>query len=160
MHTYTVAAIFSTAPEPLAEVIAKLNIGIDKNGIYGVDYKHDYIKALSQKLAPEFDRLCRPNSGSHVNGKDSTNKFNHWEALDLVSVSYLLDNFSNLEEKYPLAVFTPEGEWVESPELSYSGSGYHKTLRKLETDWNKNVKQVLKRYAADSIALLVSCASD
>lgn len=86
-------------------------------------------------------------------------KFDGWEAFDVMTVRYFLNNLDKLDE-FPESIFTHECNWIDLPEyfMKVDKSGTkHPVYFDWENKWKNNVKEVLECYLEDGIVLLVNC---
>lgn len=87
--------------------------------------------------------------------KNREGKFDYWNAFDLMTTEELLNNLDKID-RFPHVIFTPDCKWIEAPEyfmfIDASSSNYQSYLK-----WENRVREILRRYSKNSIALLIDC---
>lgn len=87
--------------------------------------------------------------------KNREAKWDYWNAFDLTTTKDLLNNLDKID-RFPHVIFTPDCKWIEAPEyfmfMDASSSIYQSYLK-----WENRVREILKQYSENSIALLIDC---
>lgn len=118
--------------------------GVDEKGIYGLSselYKKNVIKVLVSKLEKPLARL-----------NQEGDKFESWKAFDIMPVSDLLNNLDKMDSSLD-AIYTPDCEWIETPEFT----PYAPYNKKASIDWENRVKEILQKYTENGLVLLIDC---